>query len=87
MKISDKFAVRKPEGFKVSDYFSQVFSMYEGTESKITLLCENELMTYVIDRFGESVPVTPSDENHFSATVKVPSAKLFTDGCFPLEAE
>ena len=39
--------------------------MYEGTESEITLLCENELMTYVIDRFGESVPVTPADEDHF----------------------
>ena len=51
IKISEKFAARKPEGFKVSDYFSQVFSMYEGTESEITLLCENELMTYVIDRF------------------------------------
>lgn len=77
MKISEKFAVRKPEDFKVSDYFSQVFSMYEGTESEITLLCENELMTYVIDRFGESVPVTPSDENHFSATVKVSLSQTF----------
>ena len=77
MKISEKFAVRKPEDFKVSDYFSQVFSMYEGTESEITLLCENELMTYVIDRFGESVPVTPADEDHFSATVKVSLSQTF----------
>lgn len=77
MKISEKFAARKPEGFKVSDYFSQVFSMYEGTEGEITLLCENELMTYVIDRFGESVPVTPADENHFSATVKVSLSQTF----------
>lgn len=77
MKISEKFAARKPEGFKVSDYFSQVFSMYEGTESEITLLCENELMTYVIDRFGESVPVTPADEDHFSATVKVSLSQTF----------
>ena len=77
MKISEKFAVRKPEGFKVSDYFSQVFSMYEGTEGEITLLCENELMTYVIDRFGESVPVTPADEDHFSATVKVSLSQPF----------
>ena len=77
MKITEKFAVRKPEGFKVSDYFSQVFSMYEGTESEITLLCENELMTYVIDRFGESVPVTPADEDHFSATVKVSLSQTF----------
>ena len=77
MKISDKFAVRKPEGFKVSDYFSQVFSMYEGTESEITLLCENELMTYVIDQFGENVLVTPADEDHFSATVKVSLSQTF----------
>lgn len=77
MKITEKFAVRKPEGFKVSDYFSQVFSMYEGTERAIALLCENELMTYVIDRFGESVPVTPADEDHFSATVKVSLSQTF----------
>lgn len=47
------------------------------TESAITLLCENELMTYVIDRFGESVPVTLADENHFSATVKVSLSQTF----------
>ncbi|MBS5734653.1 MAG: WYL domain-containing protein [Clostridiales bacterium] len=77
MKISKKFAVRKPEGFKMSDYFSQVFSMYEGTESKIILLYENELMTYVIDRFGESVPVIPADEDHFSSIVKVSLSQTF----------
>ena len=77
IKISEKFAARKPEGFKVSDYFSQVFSMYEGTESEITLLCENELMTYVIDRFGENVPVTPADKHHFSAIVKVSLSQTF----------
>lgn len=77
IKISEKFAARKPEGFKVSDYFSQVFSMYEGTESEITLLCENELMTYVIDRFGENVPVTPADKDHFSAIVKVSLSQTF----------
>ena len=77
IKISEKFAARKPEGFKVSDYFSQVFSMYEGTESEITLLCENELMTYVIDRFGENVPVTPADKDYFSAIVKVSLSQTF----------
>ena len=89
MKINEKFAAGKPEDFKVSDYFSQVFSMCEGTESEITLLCENELMTYVIDWFGENVPVTSIDKNHFSAIVKVSLSQTFFGhhghGCSPDE--
>lgn len=50
MRISEMTAVRKPKDFDVSDYFSQIFSMYDGNDCRVTLLCENDLMKHIIDR-------------------------------------
>ncbi len=77
MDISETFAVPKPNDFDVSDYFSQIFSMYDGSECKVTLLCENELMKHIIDRFGETVFTAPRDENHFIVETPVSLSQTF----------
>lgn len=77
MKISEKAAVRKPKDFEVSDYFSQIFSMYDGEECRVTLLCENDLMKSIIDRFGESVFTAPSDAKHFVVETTVSLSQTF----------
>ncbi len=77
MNISEIFAVPKPNDFDVSDYFSQIFSMYDGSECKVTLLCENELMKHIIDRFGENVFTAPKDENHFIVKTPVSLSQTF----------
>lgn len=71
MEITDETAVKKPKGFDVSEFFAQEFSMLNGEECAVTLLCENILMNSIIDRFGEDVPVQTVDANHFSAQVTV----------------
>ena len=45
--------------------------MFEGERTRVRLECKNELMKYVIDRFGEDVETKLIDEDHFVATVKV----------------
>lgn len=62
MRLSELNAVRKPKDFDVSDYFSQIFSMYDGNDCRVTLLCENDLMKHIIDRFGEKVFTAPADD-------------------------
>ena len=58
-------AVKKPAGFNVSVYAHKVFEMYDGEEVRVKLECRNELMKYVIDRFGESVETEPSNGETF----------------------
>ena len=77
MKISEKAAVRKPKDFEVSDYFSQIFSMYDGEGCRVTLLCENDLMKSIVDRFGENVFTAPSDTKHFVVETTVSLSQTF----------
>ena len=77
MEISGETAVSKPKDFDVSEFFAQEFSMLNGKESKVTLLCQNVLMNSIIDRFGESVHTQPMDETHFKAEVTVDLSSNF----------
>ncbi|WP_195377187.1 helix-turn-helix transcriptional regulator [Anaerotruncus rubiinfantis] len=75
--ILDIYAVPRPTDFDPVDYTVNVFSMYDGENQKVKLLCRNELMNYVIDRFGEDVPVSKTDRDHFTATVEVSVSQTF----------
>ena len=61
IEITDAKAVKKPKGFKVSDYSSSIFGMYSGPEAEVELECRNDLMKYIIDRFGEKIKVRPTE--------------------------
>lgn len=71
LTILDRTAVRKPKDFDVEDYFSQIFSMYDGPECDVDILCENAMMKHVIEQFGEKVRTNIVDKNHFLASVRV----------------
>ena len=62
--LKDK-AVKKPKDFNVSVYAHKIFEMYDGEEVRVKLECRNDLMKYVIDRFGESVETEPSNGETF----------------------
>lgn len=77
LTVTDKSAVRKPKDFDVEDYFSQIFSMYDGPECDVDILCENDMMKHVIDQFGEKVKTNIVDNNHFLASVRVSLSPTF----------
>lgn len=51
--------------------------MYDGTKEKVTLLCKNELMNYIVDKFGDEVETSPTDNSHFKAVVEVSVSQTF----------
>lgn len=77
LTVTDHVAMRKPKDFNIEDYFKQIFSMYDGEECEVELLCANELMKHIVDRFGEKVQTTQIDNKHFSATVTVSLSPTF----------
>ena len=77
LKVTQKAAVQKPKDFDVSAYFTQEFSMLNGEECKVRLLCENLLMNSIIDRFGEDVATQVVDDNHFSVEATVDLSSNF----------
>mgnify|MGYP000784280828 CR=1 FL=1 len=71
-------AVQTPD-FDPAEYVRKVFGMYPDNLCTVELLCDNEVMRNVIDRFGENVQTETVDEQHFRATVEVaPSPPFFS---------
>jgi predicted DNA-binding transcriptional regulator YafY len=75
--ILDRCIVPRPENFDPVDYTVNIFSMYDGKTYDVTLLCRNELMNYVIDRFGDDVRTEIADNEHFTALVEVSVSQTF----------
>ena len=67
----DEPAVARPQDFDVSVFFTREFSMLGGKPCEVELLCENDLMGNIIDRFGEDALTEIMDEGHFKVTVTV----------------
>lgn len=67
----------KPEGFDPVDYTVDVFSMYEGSLETVELLCENDVMDPIVDRFGEDVEIQAEDSGHFLVRAQVSVSRTF----------
>ena len=44
-------------------YSHKVFEMFDGEEEKVKLECRNDLMKYVIDRFGMKFETEPATDS------------------------
>lgn len=77
VKISVEKAVQKPKEFKIEDYSNKIFEMFNGEETVVKLSCDNSLMKYVIDRFGEAVETQVETDNTFITTVSVELSPVF----------
>jgi len=77
LEVMDAPAVDRLADFNVSAFFSKEFSMLGGKDCEVELLCQNDLMGNIIDRFGEQVPTEIVDENNFKVTVTVALSNNF----------
>ncbi len=75
--IADEQRVPAPEGFDIAEYSKAVFHMFQGETATVELLCKNEMMKTVIDRFSEEVNTVVFDDEHFVATVTVALSPTF----------
>lgn len=75
--VTDLPAVKKPKGFNIDDYANKIFKMYDGDEVIVELECQNELMKYIIDRYGVNVDTEVCAENTFIARVPATLSPTF----------
>ena len=43
------------DGFDIRDYGKEIFGMYPDKVERVELLCRNDMMRSIVDRFGEDV--------------------------------
>ncbi|MBE6887210.1 MAG: WYL domain-containing protein [Ruminococcaceae bacterium] len=70
-EILEERAQPVPADFSISEYTKTVFQMYDEQRVTVELLCENEMMKVIIDRFGEDVHTEIADSEHFKVRTQV----------------
>lgn len=70
-KILEEDAVNIPEGFRIEEYATGIFGMYDGRKEEIVLECDEDMMKYVIDQFGIDVMTWRVAEDRFRVKADV----------------
>lgn len=70
-------AAKKPKGFSGANYVGKNYRMFAGEVREVTLICDNDTMDSMIDRFGEKVNTKPADEEHFLLKAEVADSHVF----------
>lgn len=70
-------AVPLPAGIDIEEYVEHQFRMFQGEEVDVTLECENSMMRYIIDRFGEDVETWNVTDDTFHVKVHVTDSPTF----------
>lgn len=81
-KVTDVFSTKRPADFSVSKYFTKVFSMFDGKVIHVSLICANELISSIIDKFGEDVRIVKEDDTHFRVTTEISISPMFFSWVF-----
>ena len=71
LTLSEEQAEDIQNDLNMSDFFEKEFSMMNGKLCEVELLCENKLMSSIIDKFGADVKTEIVDANHFKVIAEV----------------
>lgn len=81
--VQKEEAAPPPADFDVARYTREVFRMYDNQEvQEVTLVCDNDVMKGVIDKFGLDIPVRKVDDDHFRTRVTVCTSPTFYSWVF-----
>ena len=86
-EMKEEEAVPLPEGFSMDDYVRQQFHMFVGDRTEVILECQDDMMKYIIDQFGEEVETWRVSEDTFRAKVSVADSPTFYGWVFPFEGK
>ena len=75
--ILDEDALPLPKNFDMDHYLNTMYHMFSTERKHVELICSNDVMDAVIDRFGEDVETYAFDMEHFRADVEVAVNSLF----------
>ena len=75
--VLDIKAVKKPIGFSGAGFVGTNYRMFAGEVKEVTLVCDNDTMDSMIDRFGEKVETEMMDNDHFQLKAKVADSHVF----------
>lgn len=78
-RVIDKERLGKErfQNFDLAEFAKKTFSMYGGQDEEVTLVCDNNIVGVILDRFGENIRIVPADEEHFRVRALVAVSPQF----------
>ena len=70
-------AEKKPAGFSGARFAGTNYRMFEGEAKEVTLICDNDTMDSMVDRFGEKVGTKSMGNGHFQLKAEVADSPVF----------
>ena len=71
-----------PDGFDINEYINTTFRMFNSEHVEVELICSNDVMDSIIDRFGEDVTTYAYDLESFRAVVNIAVSHIFYSWVF-----
>ena len=71
-----------PAGFDINNYVNTTFRMYNSKHTEVELVCDNDVMDAIIDRFGEDVTTYANDMTSFRVVADVAVSHIFYSWVF-----
>ena len=70
--------------FSLADYTKKVFNMYKGKTETVSFLCDESIISVVIDKFGENIHLRKESEREYAVTIKADVSPTFYSWIFML---
>ena len=71
-----------PDGFNIDEHINTTFHMFSSHREEVELVCDNDVMDSIIDRFGEDVTTYANDMTSFRAVVDIAVSHVFYSWVF-----
>lgn len=71
-----------PDDFDLDRFVNTTFRMFSGDCEQVELVCDNEVMDAIIDRFGDDITTYANDMTSFRAIVNVATSHIFYSWVF-----
>ncbi len=81
-EILEEDAIPFPEGFNFNRYLQSSFRMFGTDATPVELICSNDVMDAILDRFGKGAKTFKFDEEHFCVKVDLAVSNVFFSWVF-----
>lgn len=85
--LEDEDIIPMPKDFDLDHHLNTMYHMFSTDRREVELICNNDVMDAIIDRFGEDVSTYAFDMENFKVEVEVAVNKLFFMWIFGFEGK
>lgn len=81
-EILERAACPQPFSFDITKYINTMFRMYDSEHAEVELICDNDTMDAIVDKFGTRVQTKQIDKETFQVRVNVAISHVFFSWIF-----